>query len=98
MQLIPSMSVQNPYIKQVKSPTLNTPYDILTPIVTLYEIIILCELGTFSPEMLADIYKQFCKTSVNTEITLYAHHDKMHMVTFNPMTMFGASHLDNRAK
>ena len=59
MQLIPSMSFQNPYFIQVNSPSPNTPHELLIPFVTLYEIIIFCELVTFSQEMLADIYKQF---------------------------------------
>ena len=87
MQRIPTMSVQilNLYMK---SPTLNAPGNLLTPFVTLYGVKMLCKSGTMCPGMLADIDRAictfFCETNINTEITLSSHHNKMHLMTFNP--------------
>ena len=87
MQLIPTISVQI-LVLYIKSPTLDAPNDLLTPFVTLYRVRMLCKSGIISPGMLADIDKPictfFCKTNINTEITLSTHHNKMHLMTINP--------------
>ena len=87
LQRIPTISVQI-LILYIKSPTLNAPNDLLTPFVTLYAVRMFCKSGTISPGMLADIDTPictfFCKMNINTQITLSTHHNKMHLMTFNP--------------